>query len=314
MSRIGHKISLVMPIVFIIITVAVAAFLPASGWAEEPCAIQHPLDPPQKDLAGQCPNCGMARPMWARTWMTFHNSQGVFGVCSFHCLADIAVKSGEDPKEVKVALYVDPQTMIPVEKAFFVVGSKAKGTMTMKSKLAFPSEQEAAKFARACGGQVLGFKGAMEKAKAALAKENPIIAEKRLKTKKIVEPIDNKDQCPVCGMYPARYTQNKCQLVAQDKKRYYFCSMQCLSEFMKDAKKYATVEAKPFLMWVTDYPSGSWISARTGWYVVGSKVQGPMGREAFAFDKKKQAEEFASKEGGQVVSFAHITPDLIKTK
>ena len=272
---------------FIAVGAVTLASHSTTAWGDDPCAVQHPFKPPNKEFSGQCPVCGMMRPMWARTWMTFRNSEGDFGVCSFHCLAD---------------------------KAFFVVGSKARGTMTMKSKLTFPSREAAEKFAKSCGGKVVGFAAALKMAKAGVPKENPVIGMKRLKMGKIVEPVDNKDSCPVCNMYPARYPKSKCQIMAKDKKVYHFCSTQCLFEFLKNAKKYAKSEVKPVLIWVVDYPSGPWIGARAAYYVVGSKVQGPMGHEAFPFDKKKAAEEFAKKEGGKVLVFSQVGPDNIMPK
>ncbi len=296
------------------VAVACPVLSPLLAQADEPCTVQHPLMPPMKEFSGQCPNCGMVRSMWARTWMTFKNSQGDFGVCSFHCLADMAMKSGEEPKSVMTALYLDPKQMISADKASFVVGSKAKGTMTMKSKLTFPSKAEAEQFAKTCGGEVVGFAEALKMAKEGVPKENVVITKNRLDAGKIVEPEDNKDQCPVCAMYPARYPRNKCQIATEDKKIYHFCSTQCLFEFMKDPTKYAKKEVKPFLLWVVDYPSGAWISGRTAYYVVGSKVQGPMGHEAIAFDTKKSAEEVAVKEGGKVLTFSEVGPDKIKPK
>ena len=88
------------------------SLLPIPVFAEGSCAVKHPIMPPKKDLPGQCTNCGMVRPMWARTWMTFENSVGKFQVCSFHCLAEMALKSGEDPRNVKIALYIDPYTCL----------------------------------------------------------------------------------------------------------------------------------------------------------------------------------------------------------
>ena len=290
------------------------AFSPISVLAADPCSVKHPLMPPQKDFHGQCPNCGMVRPMWARTWFTFENSEGKSQACSFHCLADVALKSGEDPKNVQVAHYLSPETMIPVEQAFFVVGSKAKGTMTMKSKIALPSKAEAEKFAASCGGKVVGFGQALTMAKAGITKENPMLMKKRLKKGVIVEPVDNKDRCPVCGMYPARYPQHKCQVITKEKKVVHFCSTQHLFEFLQNTRKYVKTDVKPFRIWVIDFPTETWIGGKTAYYVVGSGKQGPMGSEAIAFDTKRAAGDFAGKEGGKVLMFSQVTIDTIKPK
>jgi nitrous oxide reductase accessory protein NosL len=291
-----------------------AAFSPISGLAADPCAVQHPLMPPQAELAGQCPHCGMVRPMWARTWITFENSEGKSQVCSFHCLADIALKSGEAPQNVQVANYLAPEKMIPAQEAFFVVGSKAKGTMTMKSKIAFPSKEEADKFAASCQGEVVAFQQALTMAKAGIAKENPMLLSKRLKKGVIVEPVDQKDKCPVCGMSPAKHPKHKCQVITKDKQVYHFCSTQHLFEFLNNSGKYAKSEVTPFRIWVVDYPTGAWVGGKTAYYVVGSGVKGPMGAEAIAFDNKKTAADFTGQQGGKVVTFSDVTNDAIAVK
>jgi copper chaperone NosL len=289
-----------------------AAFSPISALAADPCSVEHPFVPPRKDYSGQCPNCAMIRSMWARTWFTFENSEGKSQACSLHCLAEMAIKSGEDPENVRVALYLNPNKMISAEQASFVVGSKAKGTMTMKSKIALSSKNEAEKFCGSCGGEVVGFREALTMAKAGIAKENPMLLEKRLKKGVIVEPVDNKDRCPVCGMYPARYPRHKCQMITRGEEKYHFCSTQCLFEFLGHTRKYAHKDVAPFRIWVIDFPAGVWISGKTAYYVVGSGKQGPMGYEAIAFDKKKAAGDFARKEGGKVLTFSQVTIDAIK--
>ena len=288
------------------------AFSPINAFAADPCEIQHPFMPPRKDFSGQCPNCGMVRPMWARTWFTFENSEGKSQACSFHCLADRALKSGEEPNNVHTAIYLKPEKMIPVEQAFFVVGSKAKRTMTMKSKLAFPSKAEAETFVGSCGGEVVEYAKALTMAKAGIAKENPMLLKRRLKKGVIVEPVDDKDHCPVCNMYPARYPKHKCQIITKEKKVVHFCSTQCLFEFLKHTQKYVKENVTPFRIWVIDFPAGVWISGKTAYFVVGSGQHGPMGPEAIAFDKKKTAGEFARKEGGRVLTFPKVDIEEIK--
>ena len=291
---------------------AVVLCFPAS--ASDPCAIEHPLMPPKTELSGQCPNCGMMRSMWARTWMTFENSMGKHEACSFHCLADMAIKAGEKPRSVQTALYMLPEKMAPANTAWFVVGSKAKGTMTMNSKIAFPSKEEAEAFSRSCGGKVHSFPDTFNLAREELPKEKAMIAQKRIKDGKIVEPVDNKDQCPVCQMYPARYPKNRCQVTTSDKTIHHFCSTQCLFQFLKDPKRFVNKDVEPMMIWVTDYPSGSWISAKTAYYLVGSRIQGPMGHEAFAFDKSSEALSLSRQEGGNVVTFPEVSIEKISPK
>jgi nitrous oxide reductase accessory protein NosL len=139
-----------------------------------------------------------------------------------------------------------------------------------------------------------------------------MLAKKRLKKGVIVEPVDNKDRCLVCNMFPARYPRHNCQMITLKKEKHHFCSTQCLFEFLSNTRKYAKADVKPFRIWVKDYPSGAWIGGKTAYYVVGSGIHGPMGPEAIVFNMKKAAADAARKEGGKVLTFAQVTIDAIK--
>jgi len=278
------------------------------------CDVDHPFIPPEKQFNGQCPNCGMVRAMWARTWFTFESSSGKTQACSLHCLADMARKSGQTPGQVKVARYLEPDRMVFASKAFFVVGSKARGTMTMQSKPAFATRNKAEEFARRCGGKIIDFDGALAMAAITLTGENQMINKNRKKKGKIVEPADNKDRCPICNMYPARYPNHRGQIQTKDKQVYHFCSTQCLFKFLTNSKEISGQPVKPFLIWVIDYPSRKWIAAKTAAYVLGSDQWGPMGHEAFAFDTRADAERFAEKNGGNMFTFDKITVEELMRK
>lgn len=275
------------------------------------CTIEHPFNPPKPSYQGQCPVCGMIRPMWARTWMRFAPHHGVDQVCSFHCLADWVNKTGEAPKEILVALYHEPERMIPAQKAIIVVGSNAAGTMSPVSKIVFEDSEKALRFSRSCGGETTDFKSALNKTLATVSKENTKINGRRLAKGKIVEPKDS-DQCPVCRMYPARYPYGKCQLHTKDKIIYHFCSTQCLFAFLGNSLLYAGANVEPFLLWVVDRNSGMWISGRTAFYITGSKkVFGPMGYEAIVVGSLEEAGQFASENGGVVSGFKETAIDKI---
>jgi nitrous oxide reductase accessory protein NosL len=128
--------------------------------------IEHPIKNPKKYTEKEkCDNCGMDRNKWARTRYEFQTSKGTFHTCSIHCVAVMGIKLKEEPKNVKVAEYLHPENMLDAEKASFVVGSSAPGTMTQKSKIAFPSKDKAEKFAAKYGGIVTNFEGALSEAK-----------------------------------------------------------------------------------------------------------------------------------------------------
>ena len=288
-----------------VLTVAAIVF-PKPAWADKGCKVRHPLSPPDPAFYEKCPNCGMMRSMWARTWKTFQLGSDRRDACSFHCLADMAVKSGQALPEVRTALYLQPRAMITASDAWYVVGSSAKGTMTMVSKAAFNGRSVAAEFARKCGGDVMGFAAVFQMARKSLHQENAMIDRKRLAKGKIVPPVDMQDECAACRMYPSRYPRHRCQIVYGKGRIEHFCSTHCLFSWLTDLKTDPSHNGVSGMIWVTDFASGRWISGRTAYYVVNSKMAGPMGSEAVAFDRQNQARAFARENNGQVLSFERV--------
>ena len=294
-----------------LVAAGIVSIFPQELLANDQCAVQHPFMPANTKFKGECHNCGMKRPMWARTWHTYTNNGRSLEVCSLHCLAEAALNSGATPENVQVALYMEPEKTSPAENVFYVIGSRARGTMTMKSKLAFPTKKEADTFAAGCGGSVGSFNDAYMVAMTTIVKENQMINKNRVAKGKIVEPVDNKNQCPVCDMYPARYPKNKCQLQTSDGEILHFCSTQCLFAFLKNPKKYNKPDMKAKFIWVIDYQSNKWIYAPNAYYVVGSTVNGPMGKEAFPFVSSADAMKFSTAHSGKILRFKTVTLDLL---
>jgi copper chaperone NosL len=291
--------------------VPIGLALSPSGVKGMACSVQHPLMPPDKQYRGQCPVCGMVRAMWARTWITFDEVKNVSQVCSFHCLADWILKSGQEPGNVMLAIYHQPDMAIPASAAAIVIGSTAAGTMSPVSKIVFADKSKAQLFAQNCSGDIVDYSEALEKAKASVANENTMINARRLKKGKIVEPEED-DSCPVCGMYPKRYPYGKCQIKTKEGQTIHFCSTQCLFAFLGKQELYVDNTVDPLLIWVVDRNSGMWISGRAAFYVIGSiKVFGPMGYEALPFNSLKEAEEFTSKNGGHASIFSEVTIEKV---
>ncbi len=185
------------------------------------CAGLQAAEAPKAEKMSSCPNCGMMLKKWAHTNHAFTNSEGHFRTCSLHCVADMSKKSGEAPKDVRAALQFQPETMIPVENAVYVIGSKAPGTMTMVSKRVFASQAEAKKFQAEKGGKTGTFDDAFKVATAELPKIKPKLEKKRKMTRKFVVPSEE-DRCVVCNMFPAKYPKDNAQLLTPDKKRFHF--------------------------------------------------------------------------------------------
>lgn len=303
------------------------AFLAAYGFAVSPSAmaqhqpakesaapvpvVEHPImHPKEYSTVRMCPNCGMMINMWARTRHAFHHPEGEFVTCSLRCMADKAVSSGEEPSGAKVALYLDPDTMVPVEQAVYVIGSAAPGTMTMKSKIAFADRPAAEQFAARYGGEIVGFDEAYAAAKAELSKSRLSIDQKRKTTGKIQEPAQT-DTCVVCGMYPARFPRHDSQILTSAGTTLHFCSTRCMVHFLADPAKYVKEPVQTKMAWVKIFADGMYESAFGAYYVVGSKVDGPMGKEAIPFKFRKDAEEFIRQNGGKIVGYSELTPEVL---
>ncbi|HSO20468.1 MAG TPA: nitrous oxide reductase accessory protein NosL [Desulfosarcina sp.] len=275
------------------------------------CRVQHPMMPPNNQYEGQCPVCGMLRSMWVRTWITFDEVKNVSQVCSFHCLADWIQKFGQEPTNVTLTLYHQPDTRISANDAVIVIGSTAVGTMSPVSKIVFADKTKAEDFAEICSGEIVDYTKALMTAKANVVKENAMNNARRLKNGKIIEPNEN-DNCPVCGMFPARYPYGKCQIKTKDGQTIHFCSTQCLFAFLGKQKLYVDGTIDPLLIWVVDRTSGMWISGKAAFFVIGStKAFGPMGYEALPFNSLEEAEEFTVSNGGKMMVFDQVTIEKI---
>ena len=258
----------------------------------------------------QCPNCGMDIRMWGRTRHTFKLEGNEFTTCSIRCLADMAGKAGQPAKKVRVALYLKPETLIPVDTAIYVIGSDARGTMTMRSKLAFANQNAADAFIKEHGGMSTDFSGALAAATGELEASYKKIEGKRIKKGKIVEP-GPETRCQVCGMYPARFPHHHSQVQTADGSTIHFCSTKCLVSFKSEPAKYVKNPTKIKATWVQVYPEGGWEYADGLYYLAGSSVLGPMGQEALPFRQLKDAEKLAREKGGKVYRFSELTPDII---
>ena len=130
------------------------------------------------DAKMYCPQCGMNLPMFYKTNHVAEVDGKVKQYCSIHCLVEDIEKNHKKPVHIKV---VDVTTLkfIPVENAFYVVGSNVKGTMSMTSKYAFGTKEAAEQFVKEHGGKVTDYKGAYEEAKKDFAADSAMISKKQ---------------------------------------------------------------------------------------------------------------------------------------
>jgi len=131
-----------------------------------------------------CPICGMTLPNFYKTNHAADDAKGnTHQYCSIVCAIEDAVINGKKLTNYRV---VDNTTLkfIDSKKAFFVVGSKKPGTMSVVSKYAFGTKDAALKFAKMNGGEVMNFEALYAKVKKDLAKDMAATKKRQAKAAK----------------------------------------------------------------------------------------------------------------------------------
>ena len=123
------------------------------------------------------------------------------------------------------------------------------------------------------------------------------------------------DKCPVCGMFVAKYPDFLAQIIFTDGSHVLFDGAKDMLKYFFDLNKYNAAKQRSDIaaIIVTDYYSMTPTDGRTAWYVVGSDVFGPMGRELIPFQQETEAKEFAKDHAGKhILRFDEATPALVK--
>ena len=102
------------------------------------------------------------------------------------------------------------------------------------------------------------------------------------------------DTCPVCGMFVAKYPNWTATVVWRDGTAVHFDGAKDLFNYVLQLAKYAPGrDAKDMAtIAVTEFYDLRAIDAREAFYVVGSDVLGPMGREFIPLATRADANEF----------------------
>lgn len=124
-----------------------------------------------------------------------------------------------------------------------------------------------------------------------------------------------RDKCPVCGMFVAKYPDFIAVITFSDRNRVFFDGvkdmMKCYFNLPKyyPSKKHEDVARID----VTDYYSLDLIDGFKAFYVLGSDIYGPMGRELIPFEKEDDASQFVKDHKGKAVyKFENINHDIVK--
>ncbi len=109
-----------------------------------------------------CSRCGMDLVKYYKTSHMATYKGKKYQYCSIHCLED-HLGEGISLKNPKV-VDVSSLKFIPVNGAYYVVGSSKRATMSKVSKYAFKTLDKAKKFQAKYGGKIMDFTKAREKA------------------------------------------------------------------------------------------------------------------------------------------------------
>ena len=126
--------------------------------------------------------------------------------------------------------------------------------------------------------------------------------------------VPAKTRCAVCGMFVAKYPNWASQVRLTDERVLFFDGVKDMMVFVLHPDRYRTSAEAIQEIWVRDYYRQEWIDAGSAWYVVGSDVMGPMGKELVPFASKEAARTFLEDHhGSRILPFAEISADLIQS-
>lgn len=123
------------------------------------------------------------------------------------------------------------------------------------------------------------------------------------------------DKCPVCGMFVAKYPDWVAQVVFRDGFRLYFDGAKDLFKYLFRVSHFHPGRARADIqaVWVTDYYTVAPVEAAKAFFVEGSDVYGPMGRELIPFASAADAREFLKDhKGKRILRFSEITAAVLK--
>ena len=123
-----------------------------------------------------------------------------------------------------------------------------------------------------------------------------------------------KDKCPVCGMFVAKYPDFTAVLTFKDGDRAFFDGVKDMMRYYFNPQKYDPSRKRDDIVdiRVTDYYRLVVIDGLKAFYVSGSDIYGPMGRELIAFEIEEDAKEFLKDHrGNAVLKFQEIHNDIV---
>jgi len=125
-----------------------------------------------------------------------------------------------------------------------------------------------------------------------------------------------RDKCPVCGMFVAKYPDFLAEILFKDGSSVFFDGTKDMFKYYLNLKKHQPSRNISDIdsIYVTNYYDLTLTDGLSAFYVLGSDIYGPMGRELIPFEKEADAREFMKDhQGKSVLRFKEITYEILKS-
>ena len=132
--------------------------------------------------------------------------------------------------------------------------------------------------------------------------------------KKPIQPTP-KDKCAVCGMFVAKFPDFISQIIYKDSSYAAFDGPKDMFKYYLNLKKYSPAKKASDIdsVYVTDYYALTPIDGLKAYFVIGSDINGPMGKELIPFGKESDAQAFMKDHHGKsVLKFEEVTAATLK--
>jgi nitrous oxide reductase accessory protein NosL len=116
-------------------------------------------------------------------------------------------------------------------------------------------------------------------------------------------------------MFVAKYPDFVAQVIYKDGAYAAFDGAKDMFKYLINLRAYAPARQPSDIgaLYVTDYYSLTPIDGQGAWYVVGSDIYGPMGRELVPFASEAEAREFMKDhKGKRILRFGEVTAEVLR--
>jgi copper chaperone NosL len=125
-----------------------------------------------------------------------------------------------------------------------------------------------------------------------------------------------RDKCPVCGMFVGKYPDFLAEVLFKDGTYAVFDGAKDMFKYYFDLSKYNPSRKREHIdsIYVTDYYDLTLIDGTEAFFVIGSDVFGPMGRELIPFKTEADAKGFMKDhQGKSMLRFKEVTAEVVKS-